>query len=125
MYLEYYEFLLSELCGVDGTPNLIVYLKFCIFFFNHLLESSISPLFIKKSSSPTYFSTLNTNLLTNDKNYLAHSKCINRDKCSALRNCCSSETFHRSSSNGKSRERNVNYYNLKKKKKKMGLHTYS
>lgn len=100
---------------VDGTPILIVYLKFYIFFFNHLLEPSISSLFIKKKSSClTYFPTLKTNVPTNDKNYLARSKCINRDKCTALSNCCSSETFHRSSSYRKSRERSVNDHSLKK-----------
>lgn len=41
-------FLCESSMEVDGTPILIVYLKFYIFFFNHPLEPSISPLFIKK-----------------------------------------------------------------------------
>lgn len=98
----------------DVTPILIVYLKFYIFFFNHLLEPSMSSLFIKKSSSPTYFPTVKTSLSTNDKKYLAYSKCINRLECSTLSNCCSTETFHRSSSYRKSEERNMKDYSLKK-----------
>lgn len=61
-----------------------------------------------------YFPTLKTNLPTNDKNYLAHSKCNNRDKCFALSNCWHSETFPKFSSEGKSRERSVNDQSEKK-----------
>lgn len=85
-----------------GGPSILnLYLNF-MFSFPLISWNLQYHLYLLKYQASNIFSHSKDKSTCNDKNDLAHSKCINIYKCSALSNCCYSITFHRSSSYRKS-----------------------